>query len=142
MRRGAAWPAEWSRSRLVVREHKHGWASQRAVARVAAKEVWTPAVLSSPCPRSCPASGVRCERPVSRGACPSDRCPVRASERPGVQCPASDVRPFRVSAVSDGNEVAGRGDEAGSCTAGMPGVGVVARHIHDGGSSARGWSLP
>ena len=36
-------------------------------------------------------SGVWCERPVSRGACPSDRCPVRASECPGVQCPASGV---------------------------------------------------
>jgi hypothetical protein len=32
MRRGAAWPAERPSSRLVVREHKHGWASQRAVA--------------------------------------------------------------------------------------------------------------
>jgi hypothetical protein len=92
MRRGAAWPAERLGSRLAVREHTHGWASQSAVARVVAKEVRMQAVLSSPCPRSCLASGVRCERPVFHGACPGDRCPVRASERLGVHCPASSVR--------------------------------------------------
>jgi len=68
MRRGAAWPAERPGSRLVVREHTQGWASQRVVARVVAKEVRMPAVLSSPCPRSCLASGVQ--------------CPVRASGVP------------------------------------------------------------
>ena len=78
-------------------------------------------------------SGVRC--PVSPWGLSSDRCPVRASERPGVQCPASGVR------VSDGNEVVGRGGGANSRTAGMAGVGVVARRVHDGVSSARGWSL-
>jgi hypothetical protein len=79
-----------------------------------------PAALSSPCPRSRPASGVRC--PMC--ACPSDRCPVRTSERPGVQCPASGVQcPCApVSAVSDGNEVVGRGGGAGSRTVGMAGA--------------------
>jgi len=91
MRRGAAWPAERPGSRLVVREHTHGWAAQRVVARVVAKEVRMPAVLSSPCPRSCLVSGVRC--PVSgAGVRCSTGCPVRASERLGVHCPASSVR--------------------------------------------------
>jgi hypothetical protein len=42
-----------------------------------------------------PVSSVRCERPVFHGAGPRDRCPVRASERPGVHCPASGVRALR-----------------------------------------------
>ena len=37
------------------------------------------------------------------------------------------------SAVSDGNEVAGCGDEAGGRTAGRLGAGVVARYVHDDG---------
>jgi len=54
----------------------------------------------------------------------------------GVRCPCVPA-----SAVSDGNEVAGYGSGAGSRTAGMAGVGMVARDVHYGGSSARGWSL-
>jgi hypothetical protein len=68
MRRGAAWPAEQPSSRLVVREHTHGWASQRAVARVVAREVRIPAVRSSPCPR--------CVWQLV------SRCPMRASGGP------------------------------------------------------------
>jgi hypothetical protein len=91
----------------------------------------------------CPVSGVRCERPVSTLACPRDRCPVRASERPGVRCPVSAVRRpvwasgvgvqclcVAASAVSGRSEVLERGGGAGSCTAGMAGVGVVARCVH------------
>jgi hypothetical protein len=77
MRQGAAWPAKRPSSRLVVREHKHGWRLSVRSLGVVAKEVRMPAVLSSPCPRSRPVSSVRCERPVSHGSCPSDRCPVR-----------------------------------------------------------------
>jgi hypothetical protein len=42
-----------------------------------------------------PVSSVRCERPVSDGCLSSDRCPVRASERPDGQCPASGVCALR-----------------------------------------------
>ena len=65
------------------------------------------------------------------------QCPVRASERPGVRCPASDVRCGRpvsvrsASAVSGRSEVMQRGGGAGRRTAGMAGVGVVARCVHD-----------
>jgi hypothetical protein len=137
MRRGAAWPARWPSSRLVVREHKHGWGLSVWSLGVAAKEVRMPAVLSSPCPRSCPASGVQCpvQASVSTGACPRDRCPVRrlsvqeSSVRPpaSVRCGVRGVRR---------HEVAGCGGGAGRRTAGLAGVGVVARHVHDGASSA------
>jgi hypothetical protein len=99
-----------------------------------------PAAPSSPCPSPRPASGVqcgvRCERPVSR--LPVHRtavqCPVRASERPGVHCPASGVGVrclcVAASAVSGRSEVLERGGGAGSRMAGMAGVGVVARWVH------------
>ena len=91
-----------------------------------------------------PVSRVRCERSVVHGVCPSDRCPVRASERPGVHCPASasSVRCpcVAASAVSNAKEVAGVA-WAGSRMAGWPGAGVVACRVHDGASSAevRAW---
>jgi hypothetical protein len=145
VRRGAAWPAERPRSRLVVGERKHGWASQRAVARrggqggpdAGCAVVTVSAFLSGV---RCPVSGVRC--PVS-GA--SVRCPAGPVQVTGVRCgrlsvQVSSVRP-PASVVSDGNEVVGRGGGAGSRTAGMAGVGVIARRVHDGASSARGWSL-
>ena len=133
MRRGAAWPAERPRSRLVVGERKHGWALSVRSLGVAAKEVRTPAVLSSPCPRSCPVSGA------------SVRCPAGPVQVIGVRCgrlsvQVSSVRP-PASVVSDRNEVVGRGGGAGSRTDGMAGVGVVARRVHDRASSARSWSL-
>jgi hypothetical protein len=93
MRQGAAWPSEGPRSWLLVRSRNRFGTSQRASLGVVTKEVRMPAVLSSPCPRSRPAFGVRC--PTS--ACPSDRCPVRTSECPvsGVRPLASRVRAFR-----------------------------------------------
>jgi len=137
MRRGAAWPARWPSSRLVVREHKHGWVSAYG------RSAWRP---RRPGCRLCcrhrvrvrvrhPVSSVRCKRPVSTGACPRDRCPVRrlsvqeSSVRPpaSVRCGVRGVRR---------HEVAGCGGGAGRRTAGMAGVGVVARHVHDGASSA------
>ena len=110
---------------------------------VVAKRVRMPAVLSSPCPRSCPASGVQC--PVRASGVPG--VPVHVTGvrcgRPSVQ--VSSVRPRRpcvaASAVSDGNEVTGAWRWAGRRTAGMAGVGVVTRHVRNGASSARGWSL-
>jgi hypothetical protein len=137
MRRGAAWPAKWPSSRLVVREHKHGWVSAYG------RSAWRP--RRSGCRLCCrhrvrvrvrhPVSSVRCERPVSTGACPPDRCPVwrlsvqESSVRPpvSVRCGVRGVRR---------HEVAGCGGGAGRRTAGMAGVGVVARHVHDGASSA------
>jgi hypothetical protein len=96
MRRGAAWPAERPSSRLVVREHKHGWASQRVVARrggqggpdAGCAVVTVSAFVSG---IRCPVSGASVRCPTR--ACPGDRCPVRASKRPGVQCPAPGPRP-------------------------------------------------
>jgi len=144
VRRGAPWPAERPRSRLVVGERKHGWASQRAVARLGGHG--GPDAGCAVVTVSAFLSGVRCERPVSgasvrcpvrasgvRGACPSDRCPVRPSECPGVQSPAS--------VVSDGMRSWGEAAGPAAGTAGMAGVGVVARRVHNGASSARGWSL-
>ena len=97
-------------------ERKHGWALSVRSLGVAAKEVRTPAVLSSPCPRSCPVSGA------------SVRCPAGPVQVIGVRCgrlsvQVSSVRP-PASVVSDRNEVVGRGGGAGSRTAGMAGVGV------------------
>jgi hypothetical protein len=116
MRRGAAWPAKRPSSRLVVREHKHGWASQRAVAR----------------------------RGGQGG--PDAGCAVvtvSASERPGVQCPVSGVRHPCVRRPRCPTAMRLRGVAVGPAAVrlGMAGVGVVARHVHDGASSAPGWSL-
>jgi hypothetical protein len=95
-----------------------------------------------------PASSVRCERTVSTRACPRDRCPVRAYERPGVRRSVSSVGvrcPAWASGVQRGRPVSVRsrvrcvrpgcgqegGGGAGSRMAGMAGVGVVARRVHD-----------
>jgi hypothetical protein len=124
MRRGAAWPARWPSSRLVVREHKLGWGLSVWSLGVAAKEVRMPAVLSSPCPRSCPASGVQC--PVRASGVP--RVPVQVT---GVWCgrlrvqvssvrrPAS-VRP--ASAVSDGMRSRGVAVGPAAARLGWPGA--------------------
>jgi hypothetical protein len=83
----------------------------------------------------CPVSGVRCERPVSRLPVPATgvQCPV-PSERPGVRCPASAVGVrclcVAASAVSGRSEVLERG-VGRQPMAGMAGVGVVARCVHD-----------
>jgi hypothetical protein len=45
---------------LVVRGHNTGARLSVRSLGMAAKEVRMPAVVSSPCPRSCPASGVQC----------------------------------------------------------------------------------
>jgi hypothetical protein len=60
VRRGAAWPARRPSGCLVVRGHNTGARLSVRSLGMAAKEVRMPAVVSSPCPRSCPASGVQC----------------------------------------------------------------------------------
>jgi hypothetical protein len=155
VRRGAAWPpAERPSSCLAVREAVSRyqvasrractgcralqapstgtlWASQRAVARRGGPR----RSGCRPCLRHPVrvlgqrlASSVRCERPVSTRACPrvrGVRCPVRASERPGVHCPssASGVRCpcVAASAVSDGNELAGVAVGPAAARLGWPG---------------------
>jgi hypothetical protein len=147
VRRGAAWPAERPSSRLVVRERTHGWASQPAVARVVAREVRMPAVLSSPCPRSCLASGV--QRPVRasgvHGACQVTGVRCRASEGPGVHCPASSVRrPVSVRCgVRCAQRERGRGRGVGRQPHGWDGPESAWSPAVSTGraSSARGWSL-
>jgi hypothetical protein len=104
------------------------------------------AVLSSPCPRSRLVSGAGIRCPM--GACPSDRCPVS-----GVRCgrlsvqvssvrpPVSGVRGFRrplcPTGMTSWSVVVGQA----AARLGWPGVGVVARRVQDGASSARGRSL-
>ena len=114
-------------------------------------------------PQQHPASGVRCERPVSTRAMSTrpvssvrwgrpgvrvSRCPVWASRRPvsGVRCPvgrpgiwAAGVRYPGVpaSAVSEPGEVVKRADAASSHTARTARVGVVARTV-----STTGCRLP
>jgi hypothetical protein len=141
MRRGAAGPAKRPSSRLVVREHKHGCTSQRAVARRGGQG--HPDAGCAVVTVSASVSGIRC--PVSGASVRCPRAPVHAT---GVRCGRLSVQVSSVrrpcvpaSAVSDGNEVAGCGGGAGRRTAGMAGVGAVTRHVHDGTSSARGWSL-
>ena len=104
MRRGAAWPAERPRSRLVVGERKHGWASHRAVARRGGQG--GPDAGCAVVAVSAFLSGVRCERPVSRGGCPSDGCPVRASES---RCPVFGLRrPWCPTGMRSWAEAVGR----------------------------------
>ena len=109
------------------------WASQRAVARRGGPR----RSGCRPCLRhpvrvlgQRSASSVRCERPVSTRACPRDRCPVRASERPGVgvRCgrPVSVRSRVRCpTGVRSWSAAVGRQPPAG-----MAGVGVVARRVH------------
>jgi hypothetical protein len=117
---------------------QHGWVAQRAAAgrggpggADAGRAFITVSVSSASVRR--PASGVRC------GQCPrvpvhatAVQRPVRASERPGVRCPAwaSDVRGFRIRGVRPGCGREGGGG-AGSRMAGMAKVGVVAHRVHD-----------
>jgi hypothetical protein len=145
MRRGAAWPAVRPSSRLVVREHNTVGASQRAVARrggqggpdAGCAVVTVSAFVSG---IRCPVSGASVRCPT--GACPGVRCPVRASERPGVQCPASGVCALRRPRCPTGMRLRGVVVEPTAVRLGDgPGVGVVARRLHDGASSAQGWSL-
>jgi len=120
---------------------QHGCASQRAVARHGGQggpDAGCAVVHRVRVRVRHPVSSVRCERPVSDGACPGDRRPVRASERPGVQCPASGVCASR---CPTGVRLRGVAGGPAAVRLGMAGVGVVARHVHDGASSARGWSL-
>jgi hypothetical protein len=120
-----------------------------------------PAAPSSVCPRTRPVSGVRC--PVS-----GVRCPVRATSvhaclstgpvssvrcgrvsvqvsavRGPVSAPGADVRCLCVaaSAVSGRGEVLAGGGGVGSRTAGMAGVGVVARCVHVRLVVCLSWSL-
>jgi hypothetical protein len=110
---------------------------------VAAQEVRMPAVPSSPCPRPRPAFSVRCPvRASSVHACLSQRRVSGVRCHPSVQVSAVrgpvwasgvGVRCLCVaaSAVSSRSEVLERGGGAGSPMAGMAGVGVVARCVHD-----------
>jgi hypothetical protein len=119
VRRGAAWPARPPSGCLVVRGHNTGARLGVRSLGVAAKEGPDAgcAVVTVSGIR-CPVSGasVRCPR----GACPRDWCPVRASERPGVQCPASvrcGVRGVRR------HEVTGCGGGPAAVRLGWPGSG-------------------
>jgi hypothetical protein len=123
VRRGAAWPAERSSSWLVVREAVSRWqvAHRRAVMVAkrrrrcpqdrwggpahACRAWWPRRCGCRPCLRQRvgvlgqrPESSVWCGCPASRVPvhAAAVRCPVRASERPGVRCPAwvSSVRGF------------------------------------------------
>ena len=114
------------------------WASQRAVARrggpggPAAGRAFVTLSVSSASVRR-PVSGASDQCPRVPVQATGVQCPVRASERPGVRCPVSGVRCPCVpaSAVSGRSEVMQRGGGAGRRTAGMAGVGVVARCVHD-----------
>jgi hypothetical protein len=98
-----------------------------------------PAAPSSACPRPRPASGVRCPVSGASDQCPrlpvhgtAVQCPVRASERPGVRCPASGVGVCALPRALCPAEVRSWSAAwAGSRMAGMAGVGVVARCVHD-----------
>jgi hypothetical protein len=115
------------------------WASQRAVARrggpggPAAGRAFVTLSVSSASVRR-PVSGASDQCPRVPVHAIGVQCPVRASERPGVRCPASGVGVrclcVAASAVSGRSEVLERGGGAGSRTAGMAGVGVVARCVH------------
>jgi hypothetical protein len=123
VRRGAPWPTNRPSSCLVVREavsrrqiasrpSLHGSPAQQAPSTgtrlgVPARDrsAWWPRGAGCrPCRRHSvrvlgqrPASSVRCERQcprVSARSVSGVRCPVRASERLGVQCPMSSVRAF------------------------------------------------
>jgi hypothetical protein len=110
---------------------EHGWASQRAAAgrggpggADASRAFVT--VSASSASVQCPvrASSVHAclsTRPVSTVRC--GRLSVQVS---GVRCPWVPA-----SAVSDRSEVVEDGGGAGSRMAGMAGVGVVARRVHD-----------
>jgi hypothetical protein len=100
---------------------------------VVAQEVRLPAVPSSPCRCPRPASGVQCPvRATSVHACLSTRsvssvrCGRLSVQVSAVRCPCVPA-----SAVSGRSEVMQRGGGAGRRTAGMAGVGVVARCVHD-----------
>jgi hypothetical protein len=121
VRRGAAWPARRPSGCLVVRGHNTGGRLSVRSLGMAAKEgpdagcgvVTVSAFVSG---IRCPVSGASVRCPT--GACPGDRCPVRASERPGVQCPASGVCASR---CPTGSEVAGCGGGRQPYGLGWPG---------------------
>jgi hypothetical protein len=139
VRRGAAWPTERPSSCLVVREQEHGWAFQYVVARRGGPR--GPDAGCAVVALSASVSGESVQCPT--GGCPTVRCPVRVSERPGVQCPASGVRCGRPVSVPS-SVCCGR-PEWSWCVAvgqavvrlGWPGVGMVARRVRNG-TSARG----
>ena len=127
VRRGAAGPAKRPSSRLVVQEHKHGWASQRAVARRGGQG--GPDAGRAVVTVSASVSGIRC--PVSGASVRCPRVPVHAT---GVRCGRLSVRVSSVrrpaaarcpcapaSAVSDRNEVAGCGGGPAAARLGWPG---------------------
>jgi hypothetical protein len=103
VRRDAARPTERPSGCLVVREQKHGWASQHAVARRGGLGGPTPAVLSSPCPRRCPVRASSVPRVAVqligvgvRWGCLSVQV---SSVRPQASGVASGVRAFSVRCV-------------------------------------------
>ena len=134
-RRGDQAAAWWCEGTTRVRVSACGRSAWRP------KRVRMPAVVSSPCPRSCPASGVQC--PVRASGV--RRGPVQVT---GVRCGRLSVqvssvrRPVSVRrGVRRGVRLRGVAVGPAAVRLGMAGVGVVARHVHDGASSARGWSL-
>jgi hypothetical protein len=143
VRRGAARPTEQPSGCLVVREQKHGWASQHAVARRAGPGGPTPAVLSSPCPRQCPvrASSVpRVAVQLIGVQCPCGCLSVQVSSvRPQASGVASGVRAFSVRCVRPEWSWSVAVGQA-VVRLGWPGS-VVARRVHNGASSARGWTM-
>jgi hypothetical protein len=88
----------WATERRSRRPQEHDWDPRaRSLGVVARSSGCRPSLRPrQPCPRPRPASGGQCPLSASKRACPRDRvqCPVRASERPGVQCPASGVCSF------------------------------------------------
>jgi hypothetical protein len=115
---------------------EHGGMAQRAPAGRGGPEVRMPAVPSSACQCPRPASGVWCERPASRVPvhAAAVQCSVRTSERPDVRRrPVSSVGvrcPWVPASIVSGREVVEGGGGGRSPTAGMAGVGVVARRVH------------
>jgi hypothetical protein len=121
------------------------WASQRAVARrggpggpAAGRAFVTLSVSSASVRRPVSGASDQCPRvPVqaclSRRPVSSVRCGRLSVQVSAVRCPVSGVRCPCVpaSAVSGRSEVMQRGGGAGRRTAGMAGVGVVARCVHD-----------
>jgi hypothetical protein len=127
----------WAVERRRRRPQEHGWASQRAVARRggpggpdAGRAFVTLSTSSASvrCPVSVSGASDQCPRLPVHGT--AVQYPVRASERPGVRCPASGVyalpRPLCPAEVRSWSAA-----WAGSRMAGMAGVGVVARCVHD-----------
>jgi len=119
----------------AVRRNTVGRPSVRSLGVVARRSDAGRAFVTLSRPR--PASGVQCPVSGASDQCPrlpvhgtGVQCPVRASERPGVRCPASGVCALP-RALCPAEVRSWSAARAGSHMAGMAGVGVVARCVHD-----------